>query len=71
MPIPHPRTDATPTTQYGDKQDQAKAWVEVYCQLLVDGGKARWQINKNGASELHLHSGETYVFGKHGVTRLS
>ena len=48
----------------------ARSQVEAYCQSLVDTGKARWRINNDGDTELHLEGGEAYLFGKFGVTRL-
>lgn len=54
-------TDAAP-----DVRDQ----VEAHCQSLVDTGMARWWINDDGDTELHMDSGEAYLFGELGVTRL-
>lgn len=44
--------------------------VEAYCQSRVDTGDARWRINDDGYTELHMEGGEAYLFGEFGVTRL-
>lgn len=44
--------------------------VETYCQSLVSAGAAQWRINESGDTELHLKSGEAFLFGNVGVTRL-
>jgi len=62
---------ATSPAQYQDNQMRAKAQVETYCQSLVDAGNAQWRINGDGAAELHMHSGEIYLFGENGITRIS
>ena len=49
---------------------EARRQIEAYCQSLVDIGAARWLINDDGDTELHLRSGEVYVFGDWGVTQL-
>ncbi|SAK81531.1 hypothetical protein [Caballeronia ptereochthonis] len=51
-------------------QSEARHQVEAYCQSLVDIGAAQWRVNDAGASELHMESGEAYLFGEWGVTRL-
>jgi len=48
----------------------ARRQVESYCQSLVDAGTAQWWVNDDGDTELHMESGETYLFGDLGVTRL-
>lgn len=45
--------------------------VEAYCQALVDAGQARWAKHRDGDAELRLHSGEIYLFGELGLTRLA
>jgi hypothetical protein len=49
---------------------QARRRVEAYCQSLVDVGRAQWRVNDEGDTELHMASGEAYLFGELGVTRL-
>jgi hypothetical protein len=49
---------------------EARHRVEAYCQSLVDTGEARWWVNDDGDVELHMESGEAYLFGELGVTRL-
>ena len=49
---------------------EARRQVEAHCQSLVDAGVAQWWINDDGDTELHMDSGEAYLFGDHGVTRL-
>jgi hypothetical protein len=49
---------------------EARRQVESYCQSLVDAGTAEWRVNHDGDIELHLDSGEAYLFGELGVTRL-
>ncbi|WP_041492837.1 hypothetical protein [Burkholderia lata] len=53
-----------------NEQSEARYQVEAHCQSLVDIGAARWWVNDDGATELHMTSGETYLFGEWGVTRL-
>lgn len=53
-----------------EKLTEVRRQVEAWCQSLVDAGIARWWINDNGDTELHLDSGEAYLFGDLGVTRL-
>lgn len=48
----------------------ARHQVEAHCQSLVDLGMAQWQINDDGYTELHIESGEAYLFGEFGITRL-
>jgi hypothetical protein len=49
---------------------EVRSRVEAYCQSLVHAGAARWWINDAGHTELHMNSGESYVFGKLGITRI-
>lgn len=53
-----------------DELSEARHQVEAHCQSLVDAGTAQWRINEDGDTELHLDSGEVYLFGELGVTRL-
>lgn len=53
-----------------DEKTQARQEVECYCQTLVDAGTAQWWVNNDGDTELHLESGEAYLFGELDVTRL-
>lgn len=49
---------------------EVRRQVEIYCQLLVDIGEAEWRVNHDGYAELYMESGETYLFGEFGVTRV-
>ena len=49
---------------------EARRRVEIYCQSLVDVGQAQWRVNDEGDTELHMTSGEVYLFGELGLTRL-
>jgi hypothetical protein len=49
---------------------EARRQVESYCQSLVDTGTAQWRVNDDGDTELHIDSGEAYLLGELGVTRL-
>ena len=49
---------------------EARLRVETYCQSLVDIGQAQWRVNGEGDTELHMTSGEAYLFGELGLTRL-
>ena len=49
---------------------EVRCRVEAYCQSLVDTGAARWWINDAGHTELHMNSGESYLFGELGITRI-
>lgn len=49
---------------------QARRRVEAYCQSLVDIGQAHWRIDEEGNVELHMASGQAYLFGETGVMRL-
>ena len=53
-----------------DEVSEARRQIESHCQSLVDAGKARWWINDDGDTELHMGSGEAYLFNDLGVTRL-
>lgn len=54
-----------------DKLSELRRQVESHCQSLVDAGSAQWWVNDDGDTELHMDSGETYLFGDLGVTRLT
>ncbi|MCY1240614.1 hypothetical protein D9M72_534690 [compost metagenome] len=60
----------TMSTDVIDELSEARRQVESHCQSLVDAGTARWWVNEDGETELHLDSGEAYLFGELGVTRL-
>lgn len=45
--------------------------VEAYCQALIDAGQAHWAKHRGVGVELSLHSGEIYLFGELGLTRLA
>lgn len=60
----------TMTADLIDEMTEARRQVEAHCQSLVDAGAAQWWINDDGDTELHLDSGEAYLFGDQGVTRL-
>ena len=53
-----------------DPLSEVRRLVESHCQSLVDAGLAQWWVNDDGESELHLDSGEAYLRGDLGVTRL-
>lgn len=53
-----------------DELTAARRQVEIHCQSLVDAGAAQWWINNDGDTELHMDSGEAYLFEELGVTRL-
>jgi hypothetical protein len=56
----------SPTNDFPEVRSQ----VEAYCQSLVETGAARWWINDAGYTELHMNSGESYLFGELGITRI-
>lgn len=58
------------STDPTDERPEACLRVEAHCQSLVDAGLARWWINEDGDTELHMESGEAYQFGDLGVRRL-
>lgn len=60
----------TSSQELAPQPSAAHRRVESGCQALVDAGAAWWQINADGATELHMRNGEAYLFGAHGVTRL-
>lgn len=64
-----PAAAALPTNPQDDLSE-ARRQVESYCQALVNSGEAQWWINEAGRTELHLGSGEAYLFGEHGVLRV-
>ncbi len=49
---------------------EARRQVEAYCHSLVAAGLARWRINDTGERELQLETGQVYLFGERGVSRL-
>lgn len=53
-----------------DELSEARRQVESHCQSLVDAGTAQWWVNDDGNTEVHMQSGEAYLFGDLGVTRL-
>lgn len=53
-----------------NKRAEARRQIEAYCQSLVDMGAAQWRVGDAGAIELRMESGEAYLFGEWGVTRL-
>jgi hypothetical protein len=53
-----------------DQVSEARREIEAHCQSLVDAGIAQWRINADGGRELHMGSGEKYLFACGGVTRL-
>lgn len=61
-----PAIPARPTND----PSEARRQVEAYCQSLVDAGGVHWRTNAAGESELHMESGEVYLFGEQGITRL-
>jgi len=60
----------TISTDTMEKLAESRRQIVTHCQLLVDKGVARWWINDDGNTELHMDSGEMYLFGELGVTRL-
>ena len=64
------RMNTTMSVEPVSELAQARHRVEACCQSLVDIGQAQWQVNGDGDTELHLASGEAYLFGELGVTRL-
>ncbi|MFT7773925.1 hypothetical protein [Roseateles sp.] len=57
-------------TTFADTVSEVRDHVEAHCQSLVDTGMARWWTNDDGDTELHMDSGEAYLFDELGVTRL-
>jgi hypothetical protein len=53
-----------------DELFEARHQVESHCQSLADAGTAQWWVNDDGNTELHMDSGEAYLFDELGVTRL-
>lgn len=64
--IPMNWMPASPTNDFPD----VRCRVEAYCQSLVGIGAARWWIDDAGHTELHMNSGESYLFGELGITRI-
>jgi hypothetical protein len=60
----------TTSTDPAGESSEARRRVEAYCQSLVDIGRAQWRVSESGDAELHMESGEIYLFGELGVTRL-
>ncbi|NMZ44242.1 hypothetical protein [Pseudomonas oryzihabitans] len=54
---------------YHGKLAEARRFVQVHFELLVESGQAHWQVNKDGQTELRLITGETYIIGDIGITR--
>jgi hypothetical protein len=65
-----PCASATPPVDAMGERAEARRRVEAFCQSLVDIGQARWRVNEGGDTELHMASGEAYLFGELGLTRL-
>lgn len=53
-----------------DHAPNARQQVTAYCQTLVNAGQARWGEGSEGAAQLHLHTGEVYLFGEFGLTKV-
>jgi hypothetical protein len=60
----------TRSREQASEEFEARRQVEAYCQSLVDIGAAEWQVDKAGATKLHLESGEAYLLWEWGLTRL-
>jgi hypothetical protein len=56
--------------QASEEESEARRQVAAYCQSLVDIGAAEWRVDKAGVTELHLESGQAYLLGECGMTRL-
>jgi len=65
-----PCIDTTPSMGSMSEPAQARRRVQAYCQSLVDIGQAQWRVSDDGDTELHMASGEAYLFGELGLTRL-
>ncbi|GEM_PF-1630849 len=61
---------STTATDPTEELSDARRRVEAWCQSLVDAGDAHWRVRDDGRTELHMASGETFLFGDSGVTRL-
>ncbi|KTT13359.1 hypothetical protein NS2R_04680 [Pseudomonas oryzihabitans] len=59
-----------PSSSSIKKNLEARRLVEIHCQLLVNAGEAHWQVNSRGETELHLISGEKFIFGPNGIRRV-
>jgi hypothetical protein len=70
MPMTWTPVAVAPPTNSQNGLSDARRQVEAYCQSLVEIGEARWWINDTGCTELHLESGEAYLFDEQGVTRV-
>ncbi|MGB3070506.1 MAG: hypothetical protein WBC18_18270 [Ottowia sp.] len=53
-----------------DEVSDARREVEAFCQGLVEAGAAQWRMSESGEIELHMESGEAYLLGEQGITRL-
>ncbi len=70
MPAAASRCTASPVRLSMESAPDARRQVEAYCQSLVDAGEARWGADLAGM-QLHLHTGEVYLFDEYGLTRLT
>lgn len=50
--------------------EMARTLVLEACRMLVEEGRASCRSNVNNELELQLHSGEVFVLGGVGVTRV-
>ena len=71
MPAAASRCTARPVRLSMESAPDARRQVEAYCQSLVEAGKARWDADRDGAVQLHLRTGEVYLFDEYGLTRLT
>lgn len=71
MPAAAARCTARPGRPLTKPMHDARRQVEAYCQSLVEAGKARWDADRDGAVQLHLRTGEVYLFDEYGLTRLT
>lgn len=71
MPAAASRCTARPGCHSMKPIPDERRQVEAYCQSLVEAGEARWSADRDGAMQLHLHTGEVYLFGEYGLTRLT
>jgi hypothetical protein len=51
--------------------DPAKACVLGYFRELVADGRADWDAPEGGTIRLRLNTGEIYLLGKTGITRIA
>ena len=71
MPAAASRCTARPVLPLTKPMPDARRQVDTYCQSLVEAGKARWDADRDGAVQLHLRTGEVYLFDEYGLTRLT